>query len=645
MNTSPRINLSRALAPALAAAAALLLAAPGHADVITAEYVSDSELEYEVRHMPDLDQNRAGYAPEANNGKCYCSPTAAMNAIMYIANHGFLQVAPGPGIWSDPALYVEATMSIEGLAADMNTSPGEPPVDTGCGTGATGGYNGLKGWLQPYGIFIVNDHESVDDFTPDFASIAKSLIGGNLGTMSYGAYTVLGDIKGVPVVNRGGGHVVTPVRMKADGGEMFVWARDPDDESSDLNSQSPFASRMYEVTNVLVIEVDDADNPIGQRWASVLDYSPGDDDMKIIDGHRWIRLKEGYTLTNDGHGVLVIPPVPGIPLAEIPSPTGQAILSIAVHPEGHSYLIVSAGETGGPNSMHQVSALTGEAVPIETVPSPLGVIAGPNDSVYSTCITDHGLELFYCWSPGSPAAPISVMPPFPFQATAYDDAADEAVLLSTTASKLMRYPADLSAAPTIQDIPTLVPLGADPRMAINPTDGKVWVLSDDSDALYGLSPGGAGGLTVETLLHPLIVDPEGLDFDDRGHLFVATGGAILELEPGLGGAWQPVAEPLFAASPAQGLLLVARSRTNATTIHDGPDWLNIPSGEREVIGQLVPDCNADLNGDGLVGITDFLQLLGAWGPCGGDCAEDLDHDEIVGITDFLLMLSAWGPCA
>ena len=49
----------------------------------------------------------------------------------------------------------------------------------------------------------------------------------------------------------------------------------------------------------------------------------------------------------------------------------------------------------------------------------------------------------------------------------------------------------------------------------------------------------------------------------------------------------------------------------------------------------------DLNGDFVVGITDFLLLLGAWGPCDG-CLEDLDLDDVVGITDFLILLGNWG---
>ena len=53
---------------------------------------------------------------------------------------------------------------------------------------------------------------------------------------------------------------------------------------------------------------------------------------------------------------------------------------------------------------------------------------------------------------------------------------------------------------------------------------------------------------------------------------------------------------------------------------------------------------ADLDDDGLVGITDFLMLLASWGPCPatGPCPGDIDCDGTVGITDFLAILAAWG---
>ena len=54
-------------------------------------------------------------------------------------------------------------------------------------------------------------------------------------------------------------------------------------------------------------------------------------------------------------------------------------------------------------------------------------------------------------------------------------------------------------------------------------------------------------------------------------------------------------------------------------------------------------CLHDLDGDGIVGITDFLELLAAWGTDPGG-PPDLDGDGVVGIVDFLLLLANWGQC-
>ena len=52
---------------------------------------------------------------------------------------------------------------------------------------------------------------------------------------------------------------------------------------------------------------------------------------------------------------------------------------------------------------------------------------------------------------------------------------------------------------------------------------------------------------------------------------------------------------------------------------------------------------ADLDGNGIVNIVDFLALLAAWNTDPGG-PPDLDGDGNVGITDFLELLSQWGPC-
>ena len=48
------------------------------------------------------------------------------------------------------------------------------------------------------------------------------------------------------------------------------------------------------------------------------------------------------------------------------------------------------------------------------------------------------------------------------------------------------------------------------------------------------------------------------------------------------------------------------------------------------------------DGDGTVGIVDFLGLLAQWGQVGTPC--DIDGGGGVGITDFLALLANWGPC-
>lgn len=64
--------------------------------------------------------------------------------------------------------------------------------------------------------------------------------------------------------------------------------------------------------------------------------------------------------------------------------------------------------------------------------------------------------------------------------------------------------------------------------------------------------------------------------------------------------------------------------------------------------RIFGDCEigtpGDLDGDGSVGVSDLLILLGSWGPCGDcdDCIADLDDDCTVGVSDLLILLGNWG---
>jgi hypothetical protein len=65
-----------------------------------------------------------------------------------------------------------------------------------------------------------------------------------------------------------------------------------------------------------------------------------------------------------------------------------------------------------------------------------------------------------------------------------------------------------------------------------------------------------------------------------------------------------------------------------------------------VVSGVAPATPGDIDGDGVVGITDLLGLLAAWGPCPApcppSCPADLDDDCQAGITDLLLLLAGWG---
>ena len=89
-----------------------------------------------------------------------------------------------------------------------------------------------------------------------------------------------------------------------------------------------------------------------------------------------------------------------------------------------------------------------------------------------------------------------------------------------------------------------------------------------------------------------------------------------------------------------------------TSLHDGgagPNFTgpNSPTNYKDETGSIdACPCPADLDGSGDVGVSDFLELLGAWGPCPpkGDCPADFDGSGDVGVSDFLELLGNWGPC-
>jgi len=97
--------------------------------------------------------------------------------------------------------------------------------------------------------------------------------------------------------------------------------------------------------------------------------------------------------------------------------------------------------------------------------------------------------------------------------------------------------------------------------------------------------------------------------------------------------WETYGGSSAAMTPAGKLLMVY------------PLWAGNPYNAPRIQGELFdfgPPMPGDLDGDGVVGIIDFLMLLGAWGPCPPvNCPADLDGDGVVGIVDLLTLLANW----
>ena len=50
---------------------------------------------------------------------------------------------------------------------------------------------------------------------------------------------------------------------------------------------------------------------------------------------------------------------------------------------------------------------------------------------------------------------------------------------------------------------------------------------------------------------------------------------------------------------------------------------------------------ADINGDGIVGVDDLVEVITNWGPCPPPCPADVTSDGVVDVNDIVALFEAW----
>lgn len=94
-----------------------------------------------------------------------------------------------------------------------------------------------------------------------------------------------------------------------------------------------------------------------------------------------------------------------------------------------------------------------------------------------------------------------------------------------------------------------------------------------------------------------------------------------------------------------GAALPADNESGVEALYIGGDFRSVGDFSSAGIARLgcAGAVSPDVDGDGVVNVTDLLAALAAWGPC-DSCPEDLDGDGLVTVTDLLTILAGWGSC-
>jgi len=621
---------SNGLVRTLAIGGALASSAIACGDFVKRLYASPTFYHYKVTHMPDLDQLRDDLP---SDGGMYCVPTATVNMFCYAANHGMPGVSPGPGNWQSASKYDQATSAISVAGSFMGT---DPIGGTAHLAWSTGTQLLCIGWAS--GALTRQAFFTSDDYTVRMHKIAQAASTGALASIAYGRYRVTAydnKLNAYQVV-REGGHAVTLVeayRLGSGADDAYVRVRDPADSSDSLSTQSFFVNREIDSDEIAITSA-----LVPLRVVTALNFT-SEFSLRIVDSVVLLRPTGVLGFLPSGESTQIVitqvpsfaPPPPPVTLTTNP----LSILDVSFDSDSLDALMLGSYGAAVPlNRLIRVNMLTGEQT-ILVSGAVKRFTTGRDGQIYH-----HDGTTIRCIRADGTAGPSTTAVAGP-AAIAYDDATDRVVVLSVANRRLTRLSSSLSVISSV-DIPTSIPVSGDSSVCVDTDDGSVFFVTDGNSSLHRLA---ANWATNGFSSFPVagVTAPRSISAGDEGRLFVTTSGVLRALKRSATGGWQQDTASPFHLLPSSTRMSMMRSRTNYDPAqHSGPAWRELRIDEIEPLGVEVPDCLADIDGDGVVGSTDLARFLANWG--GTDPTYDFNADGVANSQDLGVLLATWGPC-